>query len=54
MEDRDQDERPIDLAGFPASWTKVDAAVNWGNGRIYLFNGSEYIRFDTLTNKIAC
>lgn len=37
--------------GFPKSWKKVDAAVNWGNGKIYMFNGRAYTRFDILQDK---
>jgi CubicO group peptidase (beta-lactamase class C family) len=39
-------------AGFPSSWTKVDAAVNWGNGKVYMFNGANYIRYDIMLDKI--
>jgi hypothetical protein len=35
---------------LPGGWggltfTKIDAAVNWGNGKIYLFSGTKYARF---------
>ena len=40
------------LQGFPAHWPKVDAAVNYGNGRIYLFYQDEYARYDIYENRI--
>jgi Hemopexin len=35
-------------AGLPNDWatTKIDVAVNWGNGKVYFFRGSEYLRYD--------
>ena len=24
----------------------VEAAINWGNGKVYFFSGSQYIRYD--------
>ncbi|MCX7635727.1 MAG: hemopexin repeat-containing protein [Syntrophales bacterium] len=33
-------------------WTDgIDAAVNWGNGKIYFFKGGEYIRYDIQKNR---
>ncbi|MFE6127557.1 hemopexin repeat-containing protein [Streptomyces sp. NPDC056437] len=26
--------------------TGVDAAVNWGNGKLFLFKGDSYLRYD--------
>jgi matrix metalloproteinase-14 (membrane-inserted) len=40
-------------SGWPASWTSgVDAAVNWGNGKIFFFKGSEFLRFDFAANHV--
>jgi len=39
--------------GFPETWfSGVDAAVNWGNGKIYLFKGGEYLRYDVGEDKV--
>ena len=38
--------------GWPGVWANtVQAATAWPNGKIYLFRGSEYIRFDITKNK---
>lgn len=32
---------------WPGIWSdRIDAAVNWGNGKIYFFRDSEYLRYD--------
>ncbi len=37
---------------WPGLWANtVQAATPWPNGRIYLFRGSEYIRYDAVGNK---
>ncbi|WP_456846941.1 hemopexin repeat-containing protein [Cellulomonas sp. P5_C6] len=50
--DKVDDGYPRDIKG---AWTDaasaafdggIDAAVNWGNGKVYLFRGGEYIRHD--------
>jgi hypothetical protein len=42
-----------DWKGWPASWTSgVDAAVNWGNGKIFFFKGSEFLRFDFAADRV--
>ncbi len=39
--------------GWPASWAGgVDAAFNWGGGRIYFFKGNQYIRYDRDKGKV--
>jgi hypothetical protein len=39
--------------GLPAAWAAsgVDAAVNWGNGKVYFFKGGEYLRYDIATDR---
>src|SRR3954454_20969188 len=40
------------LPGLDAPFTSgIDAAVNWGDGIAYLFNGSNYWRYDVLANR---
>ncbi|HYX31174.1 MAG TPA: hemopexin repeat-containing protein [Pyrinomonadaceae bacterium] len=38
--------------GWPQSWNDVDAAINWGNGKIYFFKGSQYLRYDFAANHV--
>ena len=45
--------KPIDQANWPGMpWTGgIDAIANWGNGKVYFFKGSEYIRYDIATDR---
>lgn len=39
--------------GWPAAWsTGVDAAINWGNGKVYFFRGSQVMRYDIATDQV--
>lgn len=39
--------------GWPASWNSgVDAAINWGNGKVYFFKGPEYLRYDIASDQV--
>lgn len=42
------------LAEFwPGIWTdRIDAAMNWGNGKCYLFRANEYVRWDMTLNRV--
>ncbi|TXR58946.1 hypothetical protein DN395_26000 [Bacillus sp. AR18-7] len=38
---------------WPGLWSDgIDAAVNWGNGKIYFFRGSEYLRYDISLERV--
>ena len=38
----------FDTAGF----TKIDAAVNWGNGKAYFFHDDKYLQYDIATDTV--
>lgn len=46
--------KPIDQRTWPGlPWTSgIDAAVNGGNGKVYLFKGGEYVRFDIQADRV--
>lgn len=42
----------LSTGGLPGvTFTKIDAAINYGNGKVYFFSGSKYIRFDLASFK---
>lgn len=40
-------------SGWPANWTSVDAAVSLNADNAYFFKGTQYIRYETKTGKVA-
>ncbi|MCX2185535.1 hypothetical protein KV205_34255 [Streptomyces sp. SKN60] len=38
--------------GGPDWRTGIDAAVNWGNGKLYLFKGAHYVRYDITADRV--
>ena len=46
--------KPINNETWPGvPWTNgIDAAVNWGNGKILLFKGSQYVRMDVPADRV--
>jgi len=38
--------------GWPAHWRQVWAAVDWGNGKIYFFSETEYLRYDKFYDQV--
>jgi Hemopexin/Astacin (Peptidase family M12A) len=40
-------------SGWPAAWASgIDAAVNWGNGKVFFFRSADVLRFDIATDKV--
>lgn len=38
---------------WPGLWTDgIDAAVNWGNGKIFFFKAGEYVRYDMTSDRV--
>ncbi|MFE5593815.1 hemopexin repeat-containing protein [Streptomyces sp. NPDC056549] len=43
---------PDGSGGGPDWRTGIDAAVNWGNGKLYLFKGDSYVRYDITADRV--
>ncbi|MFE2849824.1 hemopexin repeat-containing protein [Streptomyces lavendulae] len=43
---------PTGADGGPDWRTGIDAAVNWGNGKLYLFKGGSYLRYDITADRV--
>ncbi|MET8750369.1 hemopexin repeat-containing protein [Streptomyces sp. NPDC004667] len=43
---------PTGGGGGPDWRTGIDAAVNWGNGKLYLFKGDSYVRYDITADRV--
>lgn len=39
--------------GWPSSWSSIDAATHIGSDKVYCFKGSQYLRYETATGKVA-
>ncbi|MFJ8648940.1 hemopexin repeat-containing protein [Streptomyces sp. NPDC093546] len=43
---------PTGAGGGPDWRNGIDAAVNWGNGKLYLFKGDAYVRYDITADRV--
>lgn len=49
---------PLPIAGNWSGFTEagfdtgVNAAINWGNGKVYFFKGNQYLRYDIASDKV--